>query len=516
MPLAGGDSSGAVGTISVDLADLPLSPVAMNLEEPVTLVDTGRGSTLGTVRDIDSSRTDGARYSVTANNRLGEFNIEAQVQPFTGTLEAAFNYYCSVANITTGILVDDSIASRPVTFPGWNGNLWNNLKMLASAMGADLNLISNNVVLRPIRAFEAIQNREIESSATASGTELALKQEVVWHDTEYVASGLIYPSGGWTDEVTPLSVNAGETTVTTLDDSKFVNSSIFSIDQPVCLLSVSPEYEASSVYTVVGDDGIVIPPAMWADYGGSLSVEIAPDTKSLIVTMVGASNLLQPNGEPMKTFRIGLSSGTNDTYSTLRIVGEHVSVTKRLLVLPTGVAPDRTAQEFAPTIDNPFLNNLDDAYSAGTRGARRYAGRSISISASVSAINKRGNTGTANYPPYSYAQGLWDAETYGSVKAINVGETYASVRAEFYANVQDSFDNQIFGNAPGARFWDRESGRWYRVRSSTTQWGDMSIDGDDDLTNGDMQLKFASETYGSVKTHYNGVTYYKANLRGMY
>lgn len=516
-PLAGGDSSGGVGTIEVDVTKLPYNPIGLNAEEELSLVDTNRGSTLGTVRDIGASQEAGARYNVMASNRLGELNIETQVLPFNGTLANAFAYYCSLANLTSGISVDPAIASTAVRFPGWNGNLWNHMKMMATAVNADLNLISNNIVLRPVRRFEAIRNREVQTTAGVSSTDLALKQEVVWYKTQYITNGLIYPAGGWRADITPLSVSAGETVETILDDGKDVMSSIFSVNQPTAVTSVAPDYTAASVYTVVGDDGIVIQPAQWRDYGGSLTVSVTPDTRGILVKLTGATGLAQASGEPIKTFRIGLASGTssNDTYSTLRLVGRHIRMEEQSLILPTGVPEYRTGQEFAPTIENPFLNTLEAAYSAGVRGARRYAGRTMTVSAGVSALNKRGNTGTANYPPYSYVQGLWAGKTYAQVKTERAGATYAQVQAQFYAAVQDTFDNQIFGNAPGARFWDEESKRWYRVRQSTVAWGNISIEGDDDLLHSDMQKKFAGMTYGQVNARYNGQSYYKANVRGM-
>lgn len=516
-PLAGGDSSGAIGTIEVEVPSLPFSPIGLNALEEMSLVDTRLGSTIGTIRDIGHARTTASGFSVMASNRLGEFNIETQVQPFTGRLEDAFRYYCSLANIDTGIVVDSALANRQVNFLGWNGNLWNHMKMMATAINADLNLISNNVVLRPVRLFDAIRNRNIDSTATIDSTDLARKQEVIWYPSQYVARGLIYPSGGWRSDIAPLSVPAGETVEITLDSTKDVFASIFSIEQPTAQIFVSQEHDSSSVYSVVGDDGIPIPPAQWADFGGRLSVAISPDTQSLVVTITGATGLFQTNGQPMKTFRIGIASGTSasDTYSTLRIVGRYVSTRAQSLVLPTGVPDFRTGQEFAPTIDNPFLNTLDAAYSAGVRGARRYAGRRMTITASVSALNRRGQTGTANYPPYSYAQGLWGGLTYGAVKTINAPRTYGAIRQQFYDSVQDTFDNQVFGNAPGARFWDQPTGRYYRVRQATTSWGDMQIEGDDDLTNGDVQQVFQGMTYGQVGLRFSGQTYYKANVRGL-
>lgn len=519
MPLAGGDSSGAVGSIEATVAQLPMLPSPMNLEEPISLIDTARGSTLGTIREVSLSESDAAPYSLTANNRLGEFNIEAQVLPFTGTLENAFRYYCSIANIDTGIVIDAALASRSVNFPGWSGNLWNHMKMMATAISADLNLISGNVVLRPVRVFEAVRNREVEISSQASGLDLARRQEVIWYATTYVPNGLIYPAGGYRSDITPLSVSAGETQEYVLDSSRDVSSSIFSIQQPTPQLSVAPDYQATSVYTVIGDDNIVIPPQQWLDYGGRVTVAIGEDTRSLVVTLTGASGLFQANGEPMQNFRLALSSDSSSgTYQTLRIVGQHISIQQNSIILPTGVPDFKTGQDFAPTIDNPFLNTLDIAYSAGVRGARRYAGRRLTISGEVSALNRRGQTGTANYPPYSYAQSLWSGRTYGNVPPQTTvpRPTYGQIQEQFYASVQDTFDNQIYGNAPGARMWDPDTSRWYRIRNATTEWNSLSIDADDDLTNGDIQGAYASMTYGQVQAmKYNGLTYHKSNLRGI-
>lgn len=510
MPLAGGDSSGAVGTISLNMRDKDGSPLL--LEKGVEFVDTNRGSTVGTVRNIANARAAEMPWNITADTRLGDFNIEVQAQPFSGRLEDGFRYYCGLANIDSGIIVDPAFADRPVSFIGWSGNLWAHMKMMSTGLSADLNVISSNVVLRPVRLFTALSGRDIDTTVAYDGKQLALKQEVIWYDTEHVASGLIYPPGGWNSEVRILSVNAGETVETPVD----TDSSITSVQQPVCLALVPPGYDASSVYTVVGDDNIVIQPAQWAAYGGSLSVSISEDTRQLIVRIVGATGIYQINGSPMKTFRVALTAGTSDsTYSTLRIVGDSVRLNAGSLIIPTGVEEWRTGQEFAPTIDNVFLNNLDDAYSAGVRGARRHSGKTVTMNSTVTAVNRRGERGTANYPPYSHVQEMWEDETYGSVKTINAGKTYADVKEELYESVQDDFDNQIFGNINGARMHDQGSGRWFRVRESTTEWGQMTVQADDDVLHGDVQERFEGMTYGDVATHFAGRSYFEANLLGL-
>lgn len=517
-PLAGGDSSGGVGTINVTYAQkapgggpLPRKLHSLALGKRLDFLDTNKGTTVGTIRESSLDRNSGL-IEVTANSRLGDFMIETQVEPFVGTLGGAFTYYCSIANIDTDIIVDAEIYLTPVSFPGWNGNLWNGMKQLASAIQADLNLISGIVTLRPVRRFNAITGRNIEATDAASGTQLALKQEVVWYKTHWSATELIYPPPS-EERPRVLSVNAGETSETVLD----IAASVTSISQPVAQLSVAPDYDASSVYTVIGNDNIVIPPAQWADYGGDLKVTVEPDTRHLRVKLTGASGLVQINGDAMTTFRIAMSAGTSEsTYPTLRIVGEGVHLKPQSLIIPTGVDPWMTAQEFAPTIDNIFLNDLSTAFSAGTRGASRYSGKVLSLSASVVAVNRRGERGIASRPSYGQVQDMWSALTYAGVQTANAGKTYNAVALELYELVADDIENQAFGNVPGARVWDRESRRFYRVRSATTEWGQISVECDNDLTQGDVQNHFSGMTYGDVSTQrFAGLTYDEAYLMGL-
>ena len=510
-PLAGGDSSGAVGTINIDVPHQPEAHLLLG--KAVTIEDTRLGSTLGTVQSVSSS---GGIDQIAATNRLGDLMIETQVQPFGGTLVDAFEYYLSLANIDTGIVVDPAIASRPVTFRGWYGNLWLGMKQMALALDLDLTLVSNNIVLRPIRQFEAVRGRDLDRSFNADGTQLALKQEVIWYTNQYISNYAIWPPNSKWEDADTFSVSAGETVERNIP----LASSVTSIVQPTMMNypGFDPYDMLTSGYAIVGDDNIHVTPSQWAAYGGSLSVSINDDTESLTLTITGASGMVQIDGNPMRTFRVGLSSGDGNVYPALTIVGTGVHFQENSLLLNTGVPPWKTGQEFAPTIDNRFLGNLNDAYRAGTRGARRYAGRTMSIDGTVTAINRRGDKGSATYPPYSFVQGLYDALSYGGVKALNTGKTYADVKAEFYALVEDDFENQAFGNAAGARVYDRTTSRYYRIRTATfANRSEIQFDADDDLTNGDIQAHFDALTYGGVKARpgVSGSTYLEVNLRGM-
>lgn len=510
-PLAGGDSSGETGTMTFEVPHIPDGFLLS--ESGVTFSDSARGSTIGRISAITANRQTGFD-TYDAASRLNEFNIETTVQPFRGTLDQAFSYYCSIANINTDLRVDDAIKTRQVRFPGWSGNLWVGMKEMASGQSADLNLISNNIILRPIRTRIAISDRETDSIARLDSSSLAQKQEVIWYETTSVDNALVYPPGGWSIDVKEVSARAGMTTEQVIE----LDTSVTSIQQPVMVTSVDKNYASSSVYTIIGDDNLPIQPSQWAAYGGSVSVSINPDTTSLTVKIVAPEGIRQGNNDLIRNYRLALSAdSTTSVYSTLRIVGTGVSLNERSIIIPTGVEAYRTAQEFAPTIQSRFLNSLDSAISAGTRGARRHAGRTFTLTATVTGINRRGEQGGAKYPPYSLVQSKYSGMTYAAVKTSLAGQTYGQMRAALFDGVKDSFENQLFGNAPGARFYDRQSARWYRVRQATTAWEATQISADDDLTHGDIAKTLSGMTYGQVRVRAQakGLTYLKANLIGM-
>lgn len=205
-PLAAGDSSGQVGTISFSIPQpdpdvVPNHPINLFgpnylLGKHVRLDDTRKGFTLGTVSQARRTQRS-ALIEVTAISRLGELNIyNVQAQPFVGTLDDAFQYYLSLANITYDFAVDPSIATRPVIFPGWNGELWYHLKQMAVAVDCDISLVSGVILLRPIRARVATRGRDIDRTFSVGGGSLAQNIEIINYDNRVITDELVYPPGG--------------------------------------------------------------------------------------------------------------------------------------------------------------------------------------------------------------------------------------------------------------------------------------------------------------------------------
>lgn len=560
-PLAAGDSSGQVGTfrVVVPVPDAHV-PLAIEATQPgygegpygfgpyggtggssnspwkimrvigpqilighgVRIEDPRKGFTLGTISQADLSR-DGARITLQGSTRLGSLNVFGiQAQPFVGTLRDAFTYYLSLAGETTDVFVDDEIASRPVTFPGWTGELWYYLKLMAAAQDCDISLVSGVILLRAIRKRVASRNREITSGFSAGSNTLAQSVEVYQYNNRAITNELIYPPGGWNADVETLNVNAGETTEYTLE----LSASVSSIQPPVMQTFVSQGHNSSSVYTIVADDGLPVSPSAWQAYGGSLSVSIDPGTTTLTVSLTGALGLPTSAGALARNFSVALGSDvTGNRYSTLRIVGSGVAFSKTKKRIRTGVPASKTATEVGVTIDNPFISTANDLYRAGTRAARNYTGRALSWTGSVLSVNRRGDSGVATYPSYTQVkaalvEAIGGTPTYAQVKAYYAGlglQSYRDVRAHWFEVFRDDDVDQVFGNVQGARIFDPASRRWYRIRDASLSPGGINISSaDDDLTNGDIQGFYAGMTYGQVKDMLSPLSYRDVNLAGLW
>lgn len=520
-PLSATDSSGQVGTINLSVqAPDPFvegrnettrmySPLHL-MNKSVRLTDSRKGFTLGKVVGVQNPS--GGVFTLRCTSRLGELNVyNVQAQPFVGTLEQAFRNYVALAGITTDVFVDPSISATPVVFPGWNGELWFHLKQMAASLDVDISLVSGIILLRPIRAREAIRGRDVSRTQEIGGS-LAQFVELYHYNNRAITNELVYPPGGWTEEVTIINVNAGEY----VEQELQLSASVSSIQQPVMQTFVSREHNSSSVYTVVGDDGLPITPSAWTSSGGSLSVEINPDTTSLKVKIQAPYSLPDKGGKEIQTYGIALSAeSTAGRYSTLRIIGSGVAYNRELLRIATGVPASQTGTEVGATVDNPYFGSLAQLYRAGSWAARQHSGRAFSISGSVIAVNKLGDSGIATYPPYSVDQANHAGQTYAQVQTLYAGKSYGTIQAEIFASVQNDFENQVFGNVNGARVWDKTTHRWYRIREATLNADTIQFSADDDLTHSDYANYWSGKTYAQIQTASAGRSYEELDLMGL-
>ena len=472
-PLDGGDSRGSVGTftitaISPDKDLTPNHPIIkwgpqFLSRKTIQVRDSTRGYTTGYVTSV-SADDSAATVTLTCNSRLGylnSYNINAK--PFVGTLKNAVLYYCSLAGQTTDIFVDDSIAGKAVVFPGWSGELWYYLKLLMAGVGVDLSLVSGVIYVRPVRIREAIQYRDTARSISSSSDSTAQSIEIYCYNTKQITDRLVYPPGGWSSDVEVITCNAGET----IEQQLELSASVSEIKQPAFSTSVKPDYNASSVFTVVGDDGLPISSDAFYNNGGAINVAINDDTTSLTLTFTAPKGLPSSGGGEISVYAIALASDTSTRYSTLRIIGSGVSFDKQLYSFATGLTETETATDVGLTIDNPFIAKLETVFSIGATAASTYSGNSISSSGTI--VD-------------------WD-----------------------------DAGNNVFGNVNGARVWDQNGFSWYRVRSGTISQDLINYSADLDNTCGDVDSAWGSKTCGEVDAMFSGLTcgdVYGVGLRG--
>lgn len=452
-PLASGDSAGGVGsfTFTIPMPDRDIDPdhpliklgVRVLDKAQVFLMDELYGDVHGRVTSVALAE-DSQSLEITGHTGLGDLNAyNVRALPQHTTLGAAFSYYCGLAGVTG--VTDSRIAGKQVTFPGFHGELWFNLKQMAAAVQAEIVFRQGQVVLQPIRERKLPSGFEAQLNYNVNSENLAQSVEVTHYESSWVNPGLVYPVGGWNEEVEVLSVAAGEY----VEHEIPIDASLVSIVQPTMVQNVSRDHVSSSVYSVVADDGFTIPPAQWHDRGGRLSVEIGEDTSTLIVKIQAPNEFRISDGTLTQSFDIAMAADTTGSrYSSLRIIGTGMVYRRNTLVIPTGVPASATGTDVGVTIDNPFITSLETAYEAGGLAAAQFAGSRESL------------TLTAYAPPEAF-------ETFGVIVGSRV-----------------SYEGRIF-----------------RVRSVNVTPDQVGIEADYDGTVGDFDDFFAGKTIAEIEQY---------------
>ncbi|MDF2915895.1 MAG: hypothetical protein K0S70_112 [Microbacterium sp.] len=471
------DTTGAGGSISIDLFNGGSRVAAKRLSrKTMTLTDRGQGVTSGTARVPSGSLTG---TSVQLDQRTVALSVERTAQPFTGTLRNYFIYLLGLVGIVDGYVIDPVYSTMTGTFPGWQAEVWLQMKRLLAIKGGEITQASDNIIIRPIRGRITVDRRDKDFSWSMDDSSLALAVEGYWYETTQRTAGLAYPDGGWNDQVQVYTVDAGET----IEYDVPINASLSSISQPIAQNYVSREYIGpTSVYSVVGSDGLPVPASQWLEAGGKVEVSIGDDTRSLLIRITGAQI------ERYAPFRIAASAGPSDNYSSLRLVGTGVFYEKHGPIrLITSATEDDTTVEVGATLDSEFVTNLSDLYDAMAWMLSRYGGPRHTIRVETTGINRSGESGSYAYPTfgdfneYAADQG-WT--TFADFNAEYVGFDFGAFNDEWAATVADAFVNQAFGNVAGARTF--RDGLWYRLRTTDITPASISYTAENDTTAGDL------------------------------
>lgn len=501
-PVEASDSSGGTGQITFGAVDDPTRfGSVLLLNDTVKLTDGDRGNIEGKINSLTSNDR---VLTIVADSLLGRLVVDKKAEPVHGTFGDAITYYLSLGGITDNIAIDTSLVPLPVVAQGWDGDLWTKIKELLVTVGAEITLVRGNILVRPVRERRAMEINNVSEAWTVANVDLAKEVEINYYNSEWKTNQLVYPAGGWNEDVSVYTVDAGQVLKVNIP----VDVSVTSVQQPTVQSSVSKAHSSSSVYAVAGNDGLPIVPAQWTARGGKLTVAIGEDGKSLDVTIVGASGDLIRYAP----FRIAMSAGPSDYYSSLRIVGDGLHYTQQTLTVPTGVDDAFTSRDVGVTVDNIFVKDINQAWDVALGVTSKWSTPQRILNISKADINRPGETQQTydyatfeDFDDYAVAEGL---TTFALFDAEWAGQTFGGFDDYWYDLVADSFDFQVFGNANGARVQYRRA--MYRIRSVSITPDGVSYMAEADTTFNDFDESAdmtPGMTFGDFDTSYDGLTF---------
>lgn len=514
-----GVNSGGIPLITVTLP--PHLDFLSLVGEAVLVESSTLGRTSGVFTDIDVDNLNSPR--ATLNTKLNPLVRIARAKPFVGTLRNLISYYLKLGGITNGFQFEPGMPNPTVNAQGWEDLIWTRLIKLQQVYKFEISLVSDYISIRPWKTRTADIGHIQTTSYNYTTMPISKKIEVDYFSNRKISNEIIYPVNGVKEDSTTISADAREVVEVELE----LSASVSSIRPPQFRTSVSRNYNGSqSVYTVIDKDGFIVNETTWRKYGGKLTAKIGPDSKTLKVTFVGLNlskrapyrvafapveDVPQDNGSKKR------EPNMDNSFNSLYIVGSGVGFEKRTMSVLTGARPQDIVQEVGATISAPEVSTPAQVYDAVLPVLNEASGGRIRISGTIARINQRGKTGEVSGIPYSDVEDLRVGQTYGIMEDdIHAGMTYAQVEAFYNQQLLFEFSNQAFGNSAGARMFDPNTHRWYRIISATITMNGISFEAEDDLNYGDVEEWLNGQTYGYVEdTLWPNLTYWDVELKGM-
>ena len=473
-PLIPGDESGAIGDISIDVLDESNTSILLYKDE-FYLQDNVNGAIIGEVEAVSGNNditTMGGR------SILSRTNVDAVIPPRRDTIGNIIEAVLNSVGIQQNIIKETSLSTTLVNAPGYEGDVWVYLKDLCSAYVVEMSVVREYVIIRPARERKIDAINILERSWQLQDIELAQFFDVAYYNYSQVEDFLVYPKGGWTEDVQVYQVGANETTTFDIPIEFFLTS----VNQPTVQSNVAKDYAGpASVYAVSGNDGLPITPAQWTDQGGDMSFAIKGDGTIIEVTLTG------PDFPELAPFTIGLNDGSS-SYSTLRITGDGMNFNKQVYTEKTGLTANNTPVVNAGEIDNPAIDTLADAKRYALFARHIYSSPTQTFTTSARSFPRlSGALPTVLYPSFADFNDTLPA----GYAFTNFNSEYAGLTFEDFTVQLSNAVPQGFGEVVGSRV--RLDDAVYRVRNATITPDQISIDAEYDTLFNDLD-----DVYGAA------------------
>ena len=346
--------------------------------------------------------------SVTGNTLQSRLNVDKTAPPHGGsgsTLWTAIIAYCALVGVTPTIssALQQTLDNIDVNFIGWQGNVWEHLKMLCAAVslsdtdniGLEMYINEDELVFRQAKTTVINLNEYIiEKTLSITSVDSSQAQNISYYATTYGVNKVIAEQDrtdltAATKNVTiddQMQVDPGETLVKRFK----VNCSLETVNQPVVVSQIStlPYIGTTGEYVVVGSDDLPIQPSQWAAQGGSLTVSLTenPNEIELVIVSPPATELptaADPAVVTLGPYKIGVESSGGEDYPALYITGTGVFFEKSSKVFDTGASAEFTSDDTSSEIDNLFFNSKFNLSTRGVAAAQAVCGPNIELSMSV-------------------------------------------------------------------------------------------------------------------------------------
>lgn len=514
--------SSASGGIPMITLTLPQGLDFLALAGKSVIVES---TTLGNTSGILSEMTVDNMGSITCllNTKLNPLVRLAKAKPYSGKLKDLITYYFRLGGILSGYQFEPGFPNPHVYIQGWEDVIWNRLIGLQQIYQFEISLVSDFITMRPWRTREAEVGHIYSTGFNYSTLPISKFIEIDYYSNRLIQNEVVLPVR--VGERTEVSVSVGAREVVEVEMP--LSASVSSIKKPKFMESVPAYYTGTdSVYTVMDKDGFKVTASDWKRLKGSLTAKVGPDSKSVIITMVGPD---LSSRAPYKLAFAPVEKVVDDSgkssnkpnldraYDTLNIVGTGIGFNKKTVKIRTGARASDIVEEIGTVTSMPEISTISQLYNSAIPLLSEASGGRLVLSGTMNRINQRGQTGELTSIPYDAVEDLHVGMTYGSMEdSVHTGKTYGEVESYYNQQLIFEFDNQVFGNSAGARIYDVATARWYRITSATISMHGIDFEAEDDLTYDDIDLWMGDRTYGYVEdTLWPNKTYWDVEMLGM-
>lgn len=469
-PAHAGDTGGGVGSLSVTV---PMGAGSLRDITPnalkgmrVEVDDETYGKVVAFVVGVSEQGGMVTLDCLPRTLRLNIFGVRAE--PFKGTLYEAFDYYLGLAKIPAA---DRAIANEAknvrVALPGWGGELWLNLKMLAAAFSYDINTAGSTILIEPQRKRTMDSISWVDKSSAWSPVAKAQFVEVWQFPTRWSDNFEVHPINASDSDI--VNIKAGEQTITKINLAGSIKH--FVASNGALVKSFAPTYwdimstapTTGSRFLLTYGGGTRVKYDDWRRGGGRLVVSLDPGGETATVTAVGPTGLNDKNGNTIESFSVSFEEA-GLIYNGLRLRGAGVGMQRVKHRFATGVPASDAETEVGVTVENRFISSWNQVAQAGIAAA-----------------------------------------TLSSTGAWNFSAQLNSMRRKSGSEIEA---DQVIGTMGGVRFYDERTRSFYRVREASV--GPLSgvnvSSADLDNTVGDLDQQNAGKTVGQIDAANAGKT----------